>query len=224
MSFDARPPARVVQEKEMENEDLLEMSVAQFIEATAAKTPTPGGGSVAGVVGALGSALARMALNFTRGKKKYAEHEAFHAHLSERLCRARQMFDQLVGDDIQAYKLYREAAAMEDGPQKQEAMELALAAAIDVPREATKLALAVMDDLASLADKCNPHLLSDLTAGAALSAAVVKLSDYNVCINTPQLADRRTARDIEEASKTDLQRAQRCLQDIETATRNRKRN
>ena len=39
--------------------DLANMTVKQFIDATAAAQPTPGGGSVAGVVGALGSGSGR---------------------------------------------------------------------------------------------------------------------------------------------------------------------
>ena len=41
----------------MSNEDYLSMSVRDFAATTADKTPTPGGGSVAGVVASLGVAL-----------------------------------------------------------------------------------------------------------------------------------------------------------------------
>ena len=97
-------------------QDVLALSVRDFASATAAKTPTPGGGSVAGAVGALGVALGEMALNFTRGKKKFAEHEAYYTHLADRLEKARRMFQDLVADDIQAYQLYQAANRQEDGP------------------------------------------------------------------------------------------------------------
>ncbi len=197
--------------------DVLAKSVREFIEATAAKTPTPGGGSVAGVVGGLAVALGEMALNFTRGKKKYAEHEEYYAHLGRRMEKARQMFDSLVADDIQAYGLYREASAMEAGDEKDKAMQLALAASTDVPRQTTKLALAVLGDLAAFVDKCNPYLISDLTAAATLAAAVTRLSDYNVAINTPWLDDKDAANDIRQASLTDLDKADAMRQQIEQA-------
>ena len=63
------------------SQDILSIPVREFLAATAAKQPTPGGGSVAGVVAGLGVALGEMALNFTKGKKKYAEHEAFYDRL-----------------------------------------------------------------------------------------------------------------------------------------------
>ncbi len=195
--------------------DILSVSVREFIEAVAERKPTPGGGSVAGVVGALAAALGEMALNFTRGKKQFAEHEELHERIARRLGRARRMFEDLVTDDVQAYELYREASRMADGTDKQEAIQLALAAAIDVPREMAKLALAVLHDLSSLADKCNPYLISDVTAGAALGAAVTRLCDYNVRVNTPQLDDRQAARDIRDASRGDLEAAEKSLREIE---------
>lgn len=195
--------------------DLLSLSVRDFGAAVADKTPTPGGGSVAGAVAMLGTALGEMALTFTRGKKKFAQHEAAHAHLATRLGKARQLFADLVSDDVSAYSLYREAAAMEEGPDKQQAMQLALAAAINVPREMTKLTLAMMQDLQDLSDKCNPYLVSDLVAGAALGVATIQLCDYNVRINVPQLADAAQGQDLRAASTADLAKAREIHAAIE---------
>lgn len=191
-----------------EKKDFLSMSVRDFVAAVAAKTPTPGGGSVAGVVGALGTALGEMSLNFTQGKKKFAQFESIYSHLGPRLLRARHMFMQLVADDMSAYSLYREATALGEGPDKDQALQLALSAAINVPREMTKLALALLEDLKSLADKCNSYLLSDLTAAAALAAATVQLCHYNVRVNVPQLTDSEAANDLLAGSLADLQNAQ----------------
>jgi methenyltetrahydrofolate cyclohydrolase len=195
--------------------DYLSLSVREFLAATAAKTPTPGGGSVAAVVGAAGAALAQMALNFTRGKKKFAAHEEYHAHLAGRLEKAREMFEMLVADDVAAYSLYQDSTRMEEGPRKEQAVQLSLAAAINVPRAAAKTALALLEDLREFAGRCSATLITDLLAGAALAAAVARLSDYNVRVNVPSLADRQAAEDIRRASEADLERAAATLGQIE---------
>jgi formiminotetrahydrofolate cyclodeaminase len=199
------------------NDDLLSLSVRQFIEATAAKTPTPGGGSVAGVVGALAAALAEMSLNFTRGKKKYAKHEEFHARLAPRLEKMRSLFFDLVSDDVSAYQLYQDTSRREDGAEKDQAMQLAVAAAIDVPREAAKLALALLEDLSEFADKCSRFLISDLAAASVLAEATVRLSDLNVRINAPQVSDAAAATEIRQSSSSDLRRARSLVAEIENA-------
>ena len=206
-------------EQKAEGKDLLSMSVREFAAAAAAKQPTPGGGSVAGVVGALSVALGEMALNFTKGKKKYAEHEEAYARLSGRMERAREMFQQLVADDVAAFGTYQQASRMEDSPQKDEAMQIATAAAIDVPREAAKLALAVLGDLRELADKCNPWLVSDLVASAALAEAACRLSDYNVRINVGQVEDAAAAGDVRQGSADDLAKAVAIREEIEAAVK-----
>jgi formiminotetrahydrofolate cyclodeaminase len=196
--------------------NFMDMTVKEFIASTGAKTPTPGGGSVAGTVGAIGVALGQMTLVFTQGKKKFAEHEDYYAHLADRLSKACQMFQDLVSDDANAYQLYQAATRQDDGPEKDEAVQLATAAAIDVPREAMKLALAIMDDLKELATKCNPWLVTDLMASATLLAATVRLSDYNVRINVPNLTDRDAAGQVKQSSADDLARAVALLDEIET--------
>lgn len=201
----------------MGNENILDSSVRDFAAATAAKTPTPGGGSVAGVVGSLSVALGEMALNFSRGKKALAEHAAYHEHLAARLAKARRMFQDLVTDDIVAYRLYQAAKDMEDGPGRDEQVQLATAAAIDVPREATKLALAVLADMKELAGKCNRWLITDLLACAALAEAAVRLSDYNVRINVPNVSEAELGAAVKQASADDLAAAVALREAIEAA-------
>ena len=198
--------------------DVLSLTVREFIAAVAGKTPTPGGGSVAAVVGSLGVALGEMALNFTRGKKKFAAHEDFYAQIAPRLEKARRMFQDLVADDISAYRYYQETNRLPEGSDRDRSLQVAMAAAIAVPREATKLCLAVLEMLQSLVDKCNPYIISDLVAGAALAAAAARLSDYNVRINVPQVSDAAAAEEIRQASAEDMARADRLAQEIEQAS------
>ncbi len=51
----------------------IDKSLKDYIAATASGDPTPGGGSVAALVGGLGSALISMVSNLTVGKKAYSE-------------------------------------------------------------------------------------------------------------------------------------------------------
>jgi formiminotetrahydrofolate cyclodeaminase len=198
-------------------QDYLALSVREFLAATVAKTPTPGGGSVAGVVGAAGAALAHMALNFTRGKKKFAAYEAYHAHLAGRLEKAREMFEMLVADDVAAYRLYQDSTHLADGPEKEQAVQLALAAAVNVPRETAKTAVALLEDLREFAGKCSAMLITDLLAGAALAVATTRMSDYNVRVNVPNLADKQAAEDLRAASAADLAKAAALLAEIEAS-------
>jgi len=199
--------------------DLLAMTVREFIAASASKAPTPGGGSVAGAVGALGVALGEMALNFSIGKKKFADHAEAHQRLLGRFGRAREMFQQLVADDVAAFTTYQQASRMDAGAEKDAAMEVATAAAIDVPREAAKLALAVLADLEALAPICNRYLISDLVAGAALCEAVCRLCDYNVRINAGNVSDREAAEQLRAGSAGDVASAGQARQRIEQAVR-----
>ncbi len=196
-------------------DDLLGMSVRDFAAATAGKTPTPGGGSVAGVVAALGVALGEMSLNFTRGKKKFAEHEEYYSALGKRLARARGMFEDLLADDVIAYKLYQAAMKQQDSPEKDQAVQLATAAAINVPREMMKLALAMLVDFKTFAEKVNPWLVTDLMAAGVLAAAAVRLSDYNVRVNVPNLSDKSDAEEVKSSSAADLVKADELLAEIE---------
>lgn len=200
-----------------DNQDVLSLSVRDFIEATGAKVPTPGGGSIAGVVGALAGALGQMALRFTQGKKKFAEHEEFYARLDARLDKYRKMFEQLVQDDMAAFTLYQQSSRMPEGPEREQALSVAIAAAIDVPREMAKTSLALMEDLESMVGRCSKLLISDLVAAGALASAVVRLTDYNVRVNIPHLEDRMSAAEVRLASTEDVRRAARLLEMLELA-------
>ena len=195
-------------------DDLVKLQVAAFAAATAARTPTPGGGSVAGVVGALAAALGEMALAFTRGKKAFAQHEADYAGVAARLESARRAFLDLVAEDARAYEAFQQAAQYQ-GPDKPAKMKSALQAAIAVPRQMSRQAMAILADLDSLTGRCNKWLLSDLAAGAVLAEAVVRLCDLNVKINAGQLDNQDEGRKALAQSEDDLAAARKLAGEIE---------
>ena len=189
-------------------DELLTLPVKDFLAATAAKLPIPGGGSVAGVVGGLAASLGEMVLAFTIGKKKYADAADEHAKLASKLAMARGMFADLTSDDAVAYSVYQEASRAE-GPDKDARMAEATAAAINVPRDMTALAITLMEDLVAVGQNCNPWLLTDLSAAAVLAEAVTRLSDYNVRVNAAGMDDQATADELRAASTRDVARAEK---------------
>ena len=201
------------------SQDILEMSVADFLEAIASRNPTPGGGSVAAIAAALGAALGRMSLAFSKGKRSLAAHAAAHEQYAIRLARTAAMASQLAAEDIQAFGLYQQAQEMPDGPDRQQAARGALAAAINVPRELAKLSLALLGDLNDLADKTTPWLLSDLKAGAALAVAAVRICEYNVQTNAAGLDDATAAQELVTAAAADVRRADQLLATLEQTAR-----
>ena len=49
-------------------------TIGAFLDAAAAKQPTPGGGSVTALVGALAASMGEMVVNYTVDKKAYVAH------------------------------------------------------------------------------------------------------------------------------------------------------
>jgi formiminotetrahydrofolate cyclodeaminase len=196
--------------------DLLDQSVSAFCEATAAKQSTPGGGSVAGVAGALATALGEMSLNYSRGKKSFADQAERHLQLSSRLTTLRATFLRLIAEDMQAFEMVQQATQLEPGLARSEAESSALKAAIDIPREMAKLTLSLLKSLKSLSTCCTKWLVSDLLAAASLASATCDLCDFNVRINATQLPDDDAKRDLLAASTADRTAARALFESIES--------
>ena len=82
---------------------ITERSIHAYLEALSAHEPTPGGGSVAALVGALAAGLGVMVANFTLGRKKYASVSAEVEERLANLSQALQVLEDLVQEDIDAY-------------------------------------------------------------------------------------------------------------------------
>jgi formiminotetrahydrofolate cyclodeaminase len=168
----------------MNTSDILSMPIRSFVSATAAKTPTPGGGSVAALAGALGAALAEMSVNYSLGKKSLAGHQAALADAKERLQRAAVMMLELVEEDIAAYEALSGQLKLPAEERGKSAEFLpALSAAIAVPESIGALALNIVAMCDELYDKSNPFLHSDLVLAGAMANAAVRGAELNILAN-----------------------------------------
>jgi glutamate formiminotransferase/formiminotetrahydrofolate cyclodeaminase len=161
-----------------------------FLNATAAKSPTPGGGSVAALAGALAAAMGEMVLNYSVGKKDLAPYQDELKHGLDELHRARQILLELMIEDQAAYAALTEVRKLPpDDPQRSSKHDAAVLVCIRIPQSIGITAAAVLGICDRLAEKVNRYLLSDLAVCAELSMATIRSAAYSVRVNLPEVTD-----------------------------------
>ena len=190
-------------------------SIKQFLDAAAAKQPTPGGGSVTALAGALAATMGEMVLNYSIGKKDL---EPFQGELKPALAecqRARQLLVQLMAEDQAAYAALTAARKLPDGSaERASQLPAALAACIRGPQAIAATAVAVLELCERVVNFVNPWLLSDLAVCADLSMATVRCAVYNVRVNLTDITDTAERQRIEGATFELLSRAGLLIQQV----------
>lgn len=163
-------------------------SIASFAARLAARTPTPGGGSAAGVVAALASALGEMVLAYSIDPAKPAEElVAVRAALTE----GRQRFLELAEEDSRSYDAVRQTKkTRKERPgdaAAQEAYLRAVRGAAEVPLETARRAVELAGRLDNVRGRTRPALASDLVTSLALFRAATEGALANVAINLEDL-------------------------------------
>jgi len=176
------------------SEPYVDRPLMDFLAEAAADRPTPGGGAVAALCGALASTMGSMAANFTAGRQKYADvAEAIEA-LQATLSSARQELIEQMEADIAGYARVGAAYGMprktaEEKAARKQAIQLALQAAMGPPDRTADACLEVLSACSELADICNPNLLSDVGVAAVLAEAALRAAQINVRVNLAEIED-----------------------------------
>ena len=88
------------------NKKIKNQTVQEFLDDLVSKTPAPGGGSVAALMGATAASLVSMVCNLTIGKKKYAKIEGLMRYAyQKKLCLSRFIFSVLVWHYFQIFQV-----------------------------------------------------------------------------------------------------------------------
>lgn len=161
---------------------------ATFLEDVAAGTAAPGGGSAAAYAGALGAGLAAMMARLTVGKKKYTEVEPEMMKLLDQAESLRADLTKAIHEDaaafetvLQAFRLPKTTPAEE--ATRESAIEQATFHASEVPLQAARKALQVMEICTRAAAIGNLNAISDAASGATMAKAALTAAGYNVRIN-----------------------------------------
>src|SRR5262245_3938761 len=169
-------------------------AVEPFLDALASQAATPGGGSAAAIMGAMGAALVSMVCNLTIGKKKYAEVEG---EMKDVLAKSEALREKLTGmieDDVKAFDAvmaaYMAKETDADKAAREKAIQAALKWATEVPLRCCHAAREVIDLAAIASDKGNLNVLSDAGVAGLAAYAALRSAALNVFTNARMITDK----------------------------------
>jgi len=165
-----------------------------LLDAVAAPTAAPGGGSVAALAGSLAACLGQMVAQLSRQKKSQAQ---FAEQLSAALAELRRAGDALaraIDEDAAAYDAVMAAFKLPKGTAEEqqrrgEAIQQATKGAAEVPLRVAEAAAELLDRLGQLEPMISPSMMSDLRVGRLMAGAAARGALENVAINLESITD-----------------------------------
>lgn len=182
---------------------LWNLTAGELLTRTASGDPTPGGGSVSAVAGALGLGLVCMALEVT-ARRRDAAPEA-----SELLQQATRQLERLKAHpdaDVSAFEGYMAALALPKADEiqkagRKQALEAAALAATQAPLAAARDLLTALNLAETAATLAHRSIVSDVGAGAHLLTAALQATLLNVDINLSSLQEDARAEALAERQR-----------------------
>jgi formiminotetrahydrofolate cyclodeaminase len=168
-----------------------------YLEALASSAPTPGGGSAASLVGALGAALAAMVARITlEAPRREAYHPAAR-QIIEQADALRGAFRAAGERDEAAFSAVGEAqrlprATAEEQQRRAAALEAALSRAAQEPLAAAGLARDLLGLCQAAVGLEHRGLASDVGCAAEFAMASLRACAYNVRVNHRFMKDTAT--------------------------------
>jgi formiminotetrahydrofolate cyclodeaminase len=175
-------------------EMLRTRAIDEFLKELASDAPTPGGGSVAALNGALGCALFEMVCNLTIGKEKFQDVWLDLEPVRTDLEALRDELTDSIDRDAKAYDLVTSAFRMpkgtpEEKEARKEAIQAATKAAAETPKATARYIHQALKHAKLIADKGNPNVLSDAGTGALCLKAGLHAALMNIAINLGGIKD-----------------------------------
>jgi methenyltetrahydrofolate cyclohydrolase len=173
-------------------------AIEPFLDALASSKATPGGGSAAAIIGAMGAALVSMVCNLTIGKKKYADVEGEMKEVLHKAEALRHKLTGMIEDDVKAFDQVMAAYGMAketdaEKATRDKAIQAALKQATEVPLRCCHAAREVIDLAAIASEKGNLNVISDAGVGVLAAYAALRSAALNVFTNAKIITDKAFA-------------------------------
>jgi formiminotetrahydrofolate cyclodeaminase len=166
-----------------------------FLDELASGAPTPGGGSAAAIMGAMGAALVSMVCNVTIGKQGHEAVESEMESVRDESERLRMRLTSMVAEDVAAFDglmtAYRLPKSSEDEKSRRAAaIQSSLRAATDTPLACARACAEVVALSKRAGEKGYAGVISDAGVGVLAANTALRSAALNVYINAPSLKDR----------------------------------
>ena len=180
---------------------LIDKKVSNFLDELASNSPTPGGGSVAALAGALGVALISMVGNLTVGKKKYEDVEEDIKKILSSSEKLRYELSQLIEEDVKVFNnfmaTYKMPKETEDEKKvRAEKMQESLIEAAKVPLRVAYKCLDILSLSKEVAEKGNINVVSDAGVAVLIAEAALESAILNVKINLRMIKDEKVRTEL----------------------------
>ena len=158
--------------------------------------------------------MSEMALNFTVGKKKFADVEDECRELLATIGGCRQRCLELVDEDVAAYGAVARAYGLARGTEEEKArrraaIQSALVVAMGPPLETFRCIVRAMSAIRRCADVANANLISDVGVSAVLARSALLGARLNVEINLASLKDEKLVAEVREEIEIDTEKTTR---------------
>ena len=181
-----KPEERIIEYllKDPSDEKLVRHSLSDFADETASESPTPGGGSVAAYLGALGAGLGAMVANLSAQKNDWARFSDW----AEKASAYKKELITQVDADTKAFEGIMQARSLPKTTEPEKAyrtkaIQEATLKAIEVPYRVMQVALDSMEVIQAMAKDGNPNSKSDAGVAALCARSAVLGAFLNICIN-----------------------------------------
>ncbi len=182
------------------------MPIDRFLDVLASSSPTPGGGGIAALAGALSAGLISMVCNLTVGKEKYTavqgEVQAILAQSEQLRTRLHTLVDadaEAFGQIMDAYKMPK--ATDEEKRARSARIQDATIAASKVPLEIARECARVIELAGPAARTTNTQAIGDVAMAAYLAEGALRGAVINIDINLRSVKDRDAADRLNEQAK-----------------------
>jgi methenyltetrahydrofolate cyclohydrolase len=179
----------------------LSKTLQEYFNDLSSNSPTPGGGNVAAMCGALSASLGMMVCNLTIGKKKYADVEQEMIDLKNKLDGYQKKFFLLGTKDNEAFDKVMNAFKLPKETDKEKELrtlkiEEATVGAADVPSDVMQACSEILPMIKTVIEKGNKNSLSDAGVAVSLIATAAESAYLNVMINCASLGNQTIANEI----------------------------
>ena len=173
---------------------MKDRTLEEFLAAVAAPTPTPGGGSVSALAGALSVALSRMVAGLARGKAGYETVESELTQLEVRAKKTQARLEALIDEDATAYEAVMAAMRLpksteEEKAARVDAMQRAYRKATEVPLETMERCIEALELAEAAVKKGNRGAVTDAAVAVLLAESAIRGASLNCSINLASIRD-----------------------------------